>query len=101
MLGLFKTFPKDLYNGYKIVFRLTAITFHKLLRGVGVTVKNLEEFHSLENVKNPRGLIFLQEVGVDIQSRCVSQSWVSCLLLQNLAIQGDLIVTKRRISQKV
>lgn len=66
-----------------------------------MTVKNLEEFHSLENEKNPHGLIFLQEVGVYIQSRRASQSWVSCLLLRNLEIQGDLIVTKRRISQKV
>ena len=28
-----------------------------------MTIKNLEEFRSLENAKNPHGLIFLQEVG--------------------------------------
>lgn len=78
--------------GYEIVFRLTAITFHKLSRGMGVTVKNSEEFHSLE--MKIRILTFLQEVWGLYLNMMWDRSWVSCLLLRNLAIQGDLIVTK-------
>lgn len=66
-----------------------------------MTLKNVEEFHSLKNVKHLRGLFFPQEVRACVQSQCESQSRVHCLLLKNLTIQGNLIVTKHRISQKV